>query len=244
MNLGGPVAEFDERIEANLVVLEGDMGVIIDSSEESKLNIIDLDRDGNGKVIRIPVRDLEPDMFILLRTGGDRELILEIADSLLGTEANEARDKQKHWKLLLRKTILDTSFYQVIEKLKELGSTKASEVNLRNWINYKTIRTEDYHDFQAIMRLIGLRKEEGEYWKTMAIIDSAHQRAGQRIRKLLLNKINNLNLEELRKFGRMDFELPEAETVSLAAFRIKYIDRETIEVPISSLNKPFDLEAD
>lgn len=236
--------EDSENVEAFLFLLEGDMAVLLDSSEGARATIIDPDQESAGQVRRIAVADILPDMFILLRTAGGGEYIMEVADKLLGKEANRARDVQKQWKSLLRKTILQSSTHHIVEELRRLGSPRANEVNLRNWVSYRTIKTEDNRDFQAILRLIQLDNQEKEYWATMVMIDSAHRRAGQLIRKLLLSQIHTSNLDELRKLGRMDFEISEANTGSLAAFRVKYIHEEPIEVPVHRLGRPFNLDID
>ena len=133
---------------------------------------------------------------------------------------------------------------QVVSELQRRGSIRANEVNVRNWSSYRTIKTEDKIDFRAIMRLIGMDDQAEEYWDTMVKIDSAHHMAGQHIRRLLISQVERSSAHELEKLGRLDFELPGMESVSLAAVRIKEIYSDIVKVHAATLGHPIIIRGD
>jgi hypothetical protein len=229
-----------ENVDARLFLLENNLAVLLDSSEGSRATIINITDD--IKTERINVDEIEIGMFILLRTQGGGEYILSIANQILGNKANYCREIQKHWKDLLRAYLRDHSTEYAISELRNLGSTRASKTNINNWLSYRSIKTEDFSDFNAIMRLINLKNESQEYWETMCMIDKAHLMAGQSIRKLLLRQIRQSNLNDLIQKDKIEFELPEAQGGSLTAFRITDIAPETITVPISRLQVLFEVD--
>ena len=218
------------------------MAVLLDSSEGAKTTIIDLDNLSGSSIIKISVDQIEPGMYLLLRTEGGGEYIYEMANYILGDKAEEVRKAQNYWKSLLRKAILAKSLHGVITELKQLDSIKANEVNVRNWASYRSIKTEQYADFLAIMKLIGLENETRQYWDMMALINSAHSRAGQSIRRQLLDKVRSIDLTGLKRTGKMEFHIEESDAGSITAFRVQEVQREPIEVPYFRINKLFDME--
>jgi hypothetical protein len=231
-----------ELVEAVPFLLEGGMAVLLDATEGARVTVIDLDRGPEGQVLRLPIAQVEPDMFILLRTEGGGEYIVEVADQILGGEAARARELQRRWKSMLRAAVVRSSPKQAVSELASLGSPRASEANLRNWMSYRSIKTDDYRDFEAMMRFLGLADQSAECWGLMTMIDSAHHRAGQSIRRLLMNQVLRSNITELRKHGRMDFQLTGAGAACLTAFRVKESHEGSIEVPVYRLGRPFDVE--
>lgn len=120
----------------------------------------------------------------------------------------------------------------------------ANEINIRNWMSARTIRARHIEDFTAIMRLIGMEEKAKLYWANARKLGSAHQRAGQQIRKLLLEKVRQADLQRLEGLGYMAFELPELQGGRIAAYRVKGIASSPVEVPFSQLGKVFGTEND
>ncbi len=228
-----------EEVKARIFLLEDEKAVFLDTEDSSSFLIIDLDEEDQYRVKRIPVNDITPNMFVLLRTGGGGDYIIHIADRIMGKEAEGARMIQQLWKTRLMEAVRSTSLLEISLKLIDLGSTKANEINVRNWMSYRNIRTSDYHDFAAIMQLVGLGDRAKECWEVMGMIDTAHRKAGHHIRKLLLKKVIETDLDELQKIGKMDFELPEGG--SLTAFRVNDISSEITTVAVSLIAHPFDI---
>ena len=231
-----------ETIQAKLFLLESSLAVFLECDEKATSLTIDLEED-LSPVNRKPNMEIKPGMFILLRTSGGGDLIAAIADRILGEKAEVIRKAQKLWKDSLKLATEQLGIRKVVNQLKNFGSVRANEMNVRNWISYKSIRTEDYTDFLAIMRLINQEPKVKEFWQTMGLIDQAHRKAGRHIRKLLLKKVKETDLSELEKLGNKTFELSEADGGSLTAFRVVEVSQNTFEIPISRLADVFELNS-
>lgn len=231
-----------EEVDARLFLLEGEKAVFLDAEDNSSALIIDLDEEDRFRVKRIQVKDISPNMYVLLRTSGGGDYIINVADWIMDNKAEGARMMQKLWKTRLSEAARSSSLLELSLKLINLGSIKANEVNVRNWMSYKSISTSDYHDFTAIMHLVGLGDRAKECWDIMGMINTAHRKAGHHIRKLLLKKVLESDLDKLQKVGKMDFELSEVDSGSFTAFRIRNVSNQIMKVSVSLLGHPFDVK--
>ena len=160
----------------------------------------------------------------------------------MGTDAALWRYQQQDWKSRLRSMVLKSSLLEVSINLLDAGSTpKAYETNVRNWISARNIKTSDYEDFAAIMKVVGLTNKTDEYWISMSNIARHHQRAGQQIRRLLLRKLQTTDLTDLQRLGYLDISLPDAGAGALTAFRIVALESATRLIPVNQLNHPFEI---
>lgn len=228
-----------ENVEAICVFLEDDWAVFI---EATTALIIEPDEEANNRVVRIPVREIRPGMFILVRTRGGGDYIVPIANKIMGKDAQRARECQQHWKELLRNHINRRGLFETSIDLLDQGSNIANETNVRNWVLPRSIRTQKYEDFLAIMKLVGLENEAEKYWNVMKRIDRAHHKAGFEIRDMLLKQAENLDIVALQRRGRMDFRLSSDDEGRLTAFRVEGRLPETLDVPYSRIGQPFRLE--
>ncbi len=231
-----------EDVVAKCFFLEDDWAVFVEASEGAKTLVIDPEEDMTNPITRISVKEIKPGMYILVRTGGGGDYIVPVADKLMGSEAQHAREYQKRWKELLRNYARRNGLLETSIELLDLGSVVANEVNVRNWMSPRSIRTQKYGDFLAIMRLVGLEDQAQEYWTVMKRINRAHQKAGFEIRNLLLEQVKDLNMEELQKRGKVDFKLSSDDEGGLTAFRVESMLPETVEVPYFQIGQPFRLE--
>jgi hypothetical protein len=216
-------------VKAKLCLLEEGWAVFLEAEEFSSVLVIDLS-DLSRPVKKVKASEIEPGMYVLLRTTGGGDFIIPVANQIMGPDSGKARDLQQNWKKLLRARVVSEGYEQTITKLLSLGSIRASGPNLRNWMYARNIKTEFREDFNAIMKLAGLDKESDHYWKMMEIIGNAHQRAGMQIRKMLLEKVEKSDLAALKRTGKMDFELADDSSISITAFQIKEIAPETMQV--------------
>jgi len=233
-----------EDVMAKLFLLEGGMAVFLDAEEGASSIVIDLEEEDESQIRRIPVSDIRHGVFVLLRTGGGGDYIVPLADRILGDVAQRVRKMQKSWKSLLRDAVVSTSLPGVVFELRRNGSIRANETNVRNWMSYRSIRTHDYEDFAAIMRLSGLGDSAQEYWEAMGMIDSSHRKAGRIIRKRLLKLVLTSELNELERSGSMTFELPGVDSASMTAFRVVDISPEFSTVPAYRIANPFELDVE
>jgi hypothetical protein len=231
-----------EPIVARLLVLESDMGVFIQAEGDATVLVIDLERERKHRVRRIVHRNVEPGHFILLRTAGGGDYVVSVADDILGNRKEELRDMQKTWKARLRLTVRKNGVDETIKALRAHGSKLANYQNLRNWMQDRTIATYNLVDFQAIMATVDLFDEAQNYWDAMRIIRRAHGKAGRRIRRQLVERVNMSNLAELERVGLMEFALDEKSGGSLTAYRIKSQASRTVSVLPREIDALFPLE--
>jgi len=232
----------DDDVDATLFVLEDNSGVFLEDDDDALLTVIDLEQDQALAVQRIRRGEIERGNFILLRTEGGGDYILEVADRLMGPKAIAIRACQNDWKRRMRLAVRDDGPEATCRALVERGALRANEANLRSWTNNRSIRPQSQEDFRAMMRLVGLDGESQEIWDKMGEVRRAHQTAGQRVRRLLIERVRTCDVEELERMGRMDFELPGEDGGTLTAFRIVDIAPESTAVPSSRIGHPFELE--
>jgi hypothetical protein len=234
---GDSVAALD-MVQCRLFLLEGELGVFLAADQNASVLTLDLEE---RKPKRVLCNYLQEGVFILLRTGGGGDYIMPVADRILATESRSVRECQRLWKSRLRSAVLDKGLAAACTKLKVLGSKRANELNVRNWIWDRTIKTRDYVDFEAIMQFSGLTDKAQELWQAMRKIDRAHKAAGQVIRRLLLQQVLQSDISQLRKYGTMDFELPQAGG-RLTAYRVTGTTNVQVLRSVSQVGHPFALE--
>jgi len=236
-------AAFREDVQARLIELEGGRGTFVESDSSGVLAIT-LDENNSGRVERIPINSIAPGIFLLLRGGSDSddEYIIPIADLILGKKADQLRRFQRGWKAKLKDLVKTDGVKSIVEKLKNAGSKKANEVNLRNWLWHRNIRTDEPEDFFAIMRVIEMGDMEKTCWGYAKQIDSAHRRAGRKIRQELLRQIRETDMNDLELLGEMRFELEGIGGRPMLAVRIVRVSDFVSNVAPQNLNRLFDLE--
>lgn len=233
-----------ELLLAKLYLLAGNYAVFLEADEDTKIFVLDLDADEEDEdeevqeVKRISISKVRSGMYLLLRTEGGGDYIVQVADRMLQSDAAVVRAKQAHWKSLLRKVVETKGLFQVSLDLIDCGSEHANEVNVRNWMSSKSICPRDDKDFQAILWLVGLHDKEQEYQSAAEQIKKAHRQAGFHIRNLLLEQVMKADLGELHRKGHMNFELSEVEGGSLTAFRIEHISPDISPIPASRIGHP------
>ena len=234
--------EDEEYVSAQLFELEGGTIVPLDAAESAKSTVLVLDDEETDPIRSIRVANIQSGMFLLVRTGGGGDYIVDVANRILGANAAKVREAQRIWKDRLRRMVRQDGINEVILNLKSYGSTRANHANVRNWMSFRSIKTEDLKDFHAIMRLIGLADKSDDYWNQMTIIRSTHNRAGHLIRRQLMAEVRNTDLRNLEKLGRMDFELTEAEGARLTAVRVHSIHPQIVEISAARLGNQFEMD--
>ncbi|GAA6616839.1 hypothetical protein [Scytonema sp. NUACC26] len=237
------VASEEEYVEARLFLLEGETAVFLDANVQQ--HIIDLQEHGEDQVKKIDVTDIELDMFIILRTSGGGDYIIPLANSFLGAKAQYFRELQEFWKISLKRKVRLSGLNDVSWKLINLGSKLANKKhNIRNWMSYRSIRPDDDKDFNAILNLVGLSDRLTEFYEAASLIDNAHRKAGYHIRKLLLDEIRKSNFIKLEQQGKIHFQISEATSGSMTAFRVVGIHTEITRFPYSKIAHPFQLNSE
>ncbi len=166
-----------EQIQAKLFLLADKHAVYVEAEEGAKSYVLDPEAESNERVELLPGDELSVGMFLILRTeGGDDRTAL--ADRIMGERAGALREQQRTWKEKLRQLIRSSSSADVVRQLGAAGSVRANSSNLRNWAATRSIRTRDFMDFLAIMRLIDQEAEASRVWEEMGNIVSAPDKRG------------------------------------------------------------------
>lgn len=229
-----------DAIRAIPVALEGDRAVFLDAEDGASVMVIDLEERGKRRVRRVPTADIEEGMFILLRAGGGGDLIVPVADSLMKERAPECRRLQSDWKARLRERIRASSLFEASVALLEHGALRANESNLRRWAWERGIKPDSREDFCAILRLIGLEAETDKYFAAMRLIERAHAKAGQAIRRVLLERVRSSDLGDLERLGAMEFDIPGAHAGRMLAARVLRVGEEPAVINPTYVGRPFE----
>jgi hypothetical protein len=238
----GQGGQSSEIVSARVFLLGDGFAAFLSASPEARTETLSLEQPPGQRVVALPVDELIPGSFVLLRSEGGGDYVVAVADRLLGTQAQALRTMQVEWKSRLRHRVDQVGIDHIVRALRGHGSARADRQNVRNWCSQRTLRTQDQADFRAIMRLIGLEDEEADYWQAMGVLHRAHTRAGAAIRTRLEKEAELADFSELEVAGRIDFTLPQGGGV-LTAFRIEDIGSDIANVPSSQLNVPFPVRA-
>jgi hypothetical protein len=235
--------ERPDSVDAYLVLLASEQAVYLEAGEGSRAYVVEFD--AGGELHMVPTRSIQPGMYLVTRVGGEGDYIPAIADSLLGGEAGRLRSEQARWTEGLRDAVAASGVQAVASRLKAAGSSRASRSNIRRWTSASSIRTEDYEDFLAIMTVIGLGSEAARVWADMDVIDQAHRRAGQRVRKLLNRELRKADTRELERRGWQDYDVEEIEGEgALRVARVEARDPETVRVSARLTRQLLPVERD
>jgi hypothetical protein len=234
-----------EEVDAHLVLLEDSNAVFIDTDNDNLLVIDPYTWEPDkGKLLeKTSVSELREGSFLLLRTGGGEfHYLRKMAKGFMKKEAEELEKTQKHWKVCLRRVVENNGIHESYRILRDFGANNPSVKNIRTWLSNKNIKPQRYGDFQAIMRFIGMEDLTDEYWKNARTIDSAHRSAGQRVRKLLLSKVTEVDIDDLEEVGIKEFYLEDEEAGSFTAFRVHHISPESYSINFYDIGIPFESE--
>ena len=193
---------------------------MVEDDDSSRMLIIDFSRDKARRVVRLSVADIEPGMFVLRRSSGGGDFIVDLANRILGVRKNYLRSRQREWKDKLRWHVLEHGYDETVRHLLSLGSLIASYQNVRNWISPRHIKTNSMVDFKAIASLTGLSSECEQLWDEMTEIRRAHQAAGAQVSKMLLRRVSRADGAELQRLGYVDFDLGAEDGGTLTAQRV------------------------
>jgi hypothetical protein len=231
-----------DLVDARLYLLASGYAAFLAASDESRIPTIEPDAPEGSRLVYVPAGEITPGSVVVLRSEGGGDLIVAVADALLGPGARPLRDMQEEWKSRLRSLVDQQGVASVVAALVGHGSTRANRSNLANWCSPRSLRTEDKHDFLAILRVLGLETEAEKYWKAMGRLVRAHRRAGHEIREQLEEQAENADLTLLEEKGRADFTLPQGGG-ALTAFRVEEISPDIVAVPYQHLGDPFEARA-
>jgi hypothetical protein len=226
-----------ELVLARPAVLAGRHAVLLPEDGDRLVWLLDPHSPPEHRVVRVDVADLEPGHVIVLRTSGGGDLIVPIADEILGDEAPRLRELQRRWKVQLRSWVRQhRTVSRAAAELRRLGCSKANPQNLQNWLGDRSLRTEDRGDWQVLMDAASLSEDAEAIWRAMAKLHSAHSEAGMSIGRRLREMANTSPLDEVLGSGRQLFAL--ARGGSVTAFRIEAFSPSTVHCAPNRLMVP------
>lgn len=209
-----------EPVLARPAVLAGRHAVLLPEDGDRLVWLLDAHAPPEHRVTRVDVADLEPGHVIVLRTSGGGDLIVPIADDILGDEAPRLRELQHRWKAQLRSWVRQhRTLRRAAADLRRLGCARANPQNLENWLGERSLRTEDRSDWEVLMDAASLSDQAETIWRAMSKLHSAHSEAGMSIGRRLRELANTSPLDDLLGNGRQVFAL--ARGGSVTAFRIE-----------------------
>ena len=226
----------EEKIQCKLLMLTNQCAVYVDNRADGDVDVVVTS--GSKRRDRVATQDLEVGMFILLRTAGGGDLIEPMADQLLGKNAAAARARQARWKAALKALVAKVGDGIVIKELQALGCRRANRQNLYNWIGERSIRPEYDEDFLSILVLCSLDSEAQEFIENANRIDGAHKSAGFGIRRALLRRVEEIDLNQMISTGTIEIQLAVALGGNFTAYRIEDISPQDFLVPSNHVGHP------
>lgn len=232
-----------EPVLARPAILASRYGVLLPEDGDRPVWLLDPYAPREHRVARVEIADLEPGHVIILRTSGGGDLIVPIADEILGKNAAHLRGLQQHWKTQLRRWVRERpTIRRAAAELRQLGCKRANPQNLQSWLSERSLRTGDRQDWQALMGAISLASDAGTIWRAMSQLHSAHSQAGRTIGKRLREIANTSPLDELLRSGRQVFAY--AGGGSMTAFRIEAFSPTTVQCAQEDLMVPGEVRED
>jgi hypothetical protein len=201
-------------------LLEPASMLLVEDDPESRMLAIDFSREPGRQVVKMRISEIVPGVFVLHRSVGGGDFVVDLANRILGSRRDHLRGRQALWKDRLRPRAMRDGYEQVARELESCGSKIASYQNVRNWVSARNIATSDQVDFDAIMRFVGLEDQADSLWQEMKEIRGAHLRAGQQIARMLLREVARADLSQLLRLGYGDFDLGDDDGGVLTAQRV------------------------
>ena len=227
-----------ELVAARMLLLAEGWAVAVSADDGATVRVVEPDLVGDQRIEKIGAAVVEEGDYILLRSHGGGELIVALADQNLGAKlAHRLRVSQRAWKDALRTEVGRSTSAEVARRLRQLGSTKANCLNLRNWQSQRSLRTKDRADFFAIMALIGMGDRADTLWNEMGVLTRAHQQAGVQITSLLREAVVEADLSTLVSTGIMEFQLAGQDVGNLTVCRVDAVGPSLIEVNENALGR-------
>ena len=247
---GNGTSHREDMLPAKLCQLIGGRTVYISDEDGASSLIIDTSESDDSITRRVPTKELEPGMYLLLRTSGGGDFITQLADQILDSLSIVRRSQQAEWKEKILERAREQFgalsrrelSYKIDRYLRTSKMSNSRAANIHYWMGSKSIRPHNRKDFSEILRFAGLQEREEELWEAMGDIDRAHRQAGHHIRQMLMQKISPASLETLERDGEMDFDLGDQHGGTLSAYQITAISGEKFEIEADQIGRLMDQE--
>lgn len=178
------------------------------------------------------VADVVVGDFVVFPESGDRDLVREYADKLLGTYSEEYRKMARLWKDALNNSELSpTSFHQIAI---ELGHNR-NPLTIKKWFTDNTQIGPKQKDDLFLISLVTENTEfesnREKIWEAITIVRGAHLSAGCKIRDLLIQQLPTVKNEFFENGSRINLgELGSTWVVQVDNKAKEYEQREYSEI--------------
>jgi hypothetical protein len=223
----------DPVVEAKMYVLATGEVVFLPTDDASRRDVAELSHEGIS-VARVPVGDLRTGMFLLVRRSGASDYLAEMADRLLVTDGEDPRalrDAHSRWQHALREFVATRGPTRAATELRAAGVKVANASNVSRWMSGESLGLQKDANFRALLKHLGLQDEARGILLMTRHLRNAHQRAGARVRQLLVARAERMSPAELEAAGHMDVELEKEEGGTLMLARIEQVATSTVMVP-------------
>ena len=190
------------------------------------------------------VEEIDQESLLVFNTHGGGNMLVPVADAIMGSDAARNRKLQEEWKKALGKIIFDTNENTVIWKLRHVGSKAANKINLNNWksLDSRKIAMKDLEvDFRAVLKVLGLESRYEEFTAAVIAIRDSHRAAGLQLIAQLRNSLINKDISVIFESGYY-IAGKELNGPELTIFGVDEINRIEEAVPRSCVGKLFDIE--
>lgn len=212
-----------ELVHANLVILSNNCYTFIPvNGEVRKINSETIE------VEQVSIKDLNIGEWLIFRNNTTRDLIIDVANELIGPEYIKYRKSQKRWKKKLENALDLNGQDKLIKYLKQKGVKHASLINLKNWLDETRISMDSFPELLASLKFTV--EDQLEIIANSKVLNSKHIEAGRAISKRLISELNDSIIEEMEEFGFSTFVSPLIKGASFNIEIVKEIDSKSIEV--------------
>lgn len=217
-----------QKVEANLVILKNNFYTFLQTGS----NVRKINRE-TLSLMKDNIRDIGKGDWLLFRNNTNSDLIIEVANKLLGDEYERCRKWQAKWKRRIRKNIERNGTERMIIYLRENGVTTASVQYLRNWLAEENISMKQFDELLVALKF---KPDEVEIIKDVSKkLHSAHISAGREITKTLLDELDENIIDDVVDNGYATFTSHLVEGASFNIEVIEEVETKTILVDRSDI---------
>jgi hypothetical protein len=213
-----------EKVEVKLATISHNNYIFLPVNQ--KVNVINRE---SLKITQEKVSHLSIGDLLVFRTQNASNLVREIADTLMGNNAEKYRLSLEKWKKRLRINVKRKGIERVSKILTDrYGIEVAKENNIKNWMSSYSIKPSCLNE---LLKAFNFNIQETEEIVNAAQkINSAHISAGHQISQALMNELDGNMESNIDENGFYTFESNEFEGSSFNIEEIKKISNETYSI--------------
>ncbi|PJK16181.1 hypothetical protein CQS04_09720 [Chryseomicrobium excrementi] len=233
------ISQYEKHDKEDLTIVEAKLAIISNHNFiflplRQKINIIERE---TLKILQSPIKEIGVGDLLLFRTQNANKLIRDVADEILGLEAQMHRENVEIWKRKLRKLIRINGIEKVSRVYRKKEGLEAAYIhNLKYWVSDFSIQPRC---LSTLLNELNINKEQQlEIQNSTKLIVSAHISAGRKISNSLMEELDQnleniieergyfaftsnvfdgttFNIEEIRKLSNETFFVQEKDTLKI-----------------------------